>query len=209
MKKLVPFFVIFCLLLSGCGFAGENYRNYVTAMLDCTYHDEKEEYQRLTNASHLNSEVFFTAEKNSLAQRLCDTYGIKSDKISEETKKGFSALAESILKKTKYTVRDVLHENDNYTVVLVISPVDFWNKAQDSVRKYYYSEFLHKYKTAPTREDADLLEEEYAFRVLEILMNEAEQIDYLEPVVYTCTIQNNTVSPDDWTAIDKLVLHLS
>ena len=102
-----------------------------------------------------------------------------------------------------------MHENDNYTVVLVISPIDFWDKAQDSVRTYYYSEFLHKYKTAPTREDADLLEEEYAFRVLELLMDDAENLDYLEPVVYTCNIENNTISPDDWTAIDKLVLNLS
>ena len=208
MKKLFPLLVLCCALLAGCGFAGENYRNYVTAILDCTYHGESSAYCELTNVSELNAEAIYQTELQELYQMLFDTYGIRQDLISEETCDGYQAVARTVLQKTKYTVRDVMHENQAYTVVLVLSPVDFWKRSADKVRIYYYSEFFRKFRTAPTRADADKLEQEYASRILEILTDCAEQLDYLEPVVYSCKIQNNTVSAEDWQAVDKLLLNL-
>lgn len=208
MKKLIPLLLLLCVMLTACGFAGEAYRNYVTAILDTTYHNDYQEYQELTGAATPDADGLYRMEVNALSQAIREAYDIKSDKISEETIASYQQLAETILKKTKYTVRDVVHSEDTYTVVLVLSPVDFWQKSQDNIRKYYYSEFLHKYRTAPTEADADKLEEEYAFRVLEILQADVDTLGYLEPVVYTCQIENNTVSAQDWEQIDQLLLNL-
>ena len=208
MKKLFPLLVLFCLMLTGCGFAGESYRNYVTAILDATYHNDYEVYQELTGATTPDADALFQAEAWALGQRIRDSYSIKSDKISPETLNAYTEFAGTVLKKTKYALWDVAHSDNQYTVILVISPLDFWEKAEDDIRKYYYSEFLRKFRTAPTEADADKLEEEYAFRVLEILESDLDSLDYLEPVIYTCYIENNTVSAQDWEAIDKIMLHL-
>ena len=208
MKKLFPLLVICAVLLTGCGFAGENYRNYVTAILDCTYHNESSSYRELTNASELSANAIYENEFQKLNQIIYDTYGIRTDLISEETREGYEALTKAVLMKTKYNVRDVMHEDSTYTVVLVLSPVDFWERSQEKVRIYYYSDYFRKFRTAPTRADADKLEEEYASRILEILTDSAEHLDYLEPAVYTCTIQNNTVSAEDWQEVDRLLLNL-
>ncbi len=209
MKKLFPLLLLCCVLLAGCGFAGESYRNYVTAILDATYHNDYKTYQELTGATTPDADGLYRLEAVSLSQKIRDIYGIKSDKISEETINAYTEFAESVLKKTKYTVRDVMHSENHYTIILVISPVDFWQKAEGEIKKYYYSEFFHKFRTAPTEAEADKLEEEYAFRVLEILKSNLNSLDYLESVVYTCNIENNTVSAQDWEAIDKLILNLS
>ena len=208
MKKLFPVFVMCAVLLAGCGFAGENYRNYVTAILDCTYHGESSAYCELTNTSELSADAIWQTEFQELNQMIFDTYSIRTDLISEETREGYQRLTKMLLMKTKYNVRDVMHENQTYTVVLVLSPFDFWEISQEKVRKYYYSEFFRNFRTAPTQADADKLEQEYASRILEILTDSAEHLDYLEPVVYTCTIQNNTVSAEDWQAIDRILLNL-
>jgi len=208
MKKLIPLFVMLCVMLTACGFAGDAYRNYVTAILDATYHNDYEEYQELTGAATPDAESLYKLEVEALSQAIRDAYDIKSDKISEEIIDSYDQLAEAVLEKTKYTIRDVMHSENNYTVVLVLSPVGFWENSQDNIRKYYYSEFLHKYRAAPTEADADKLEEEYAFRVLEILQSDVDTMEYLEPVVYTCQIQNNTVSAQDWQKIDQLLLNL-
>ena len=197
-----------CILVTGCGFAGETYQDYVTAMLNCTYHNEYDAYMKLTNASISDAESLFTYEAENLSQRIRDTYGIKSDMISEETQKAYISLAEKILKNTKYNVRDVMLAENTYTVVLVVSPIDFWQKSEKEVKTYYQGEFTEKYKNAPTRHEADKLEEEYAQKVLAILTRYAENLDYLEPVVYTFPIEHTTVSPKNWQEIDKLVLNL-
>ena len=102
MKKLFPLLVICAVLLTGCGFAGENYRNYVTAILDCTYHNESSSYRELTNASELWMPMsFMTNELRYAESEIYDIYGIKSDKISEETKKAYEELAEISSQKDK------------------------------------------------------------------------------------------------------------
>lgn len=209
MKKLIPLLLSVLILLTGCGFAGETYRHYVTAMLDCTYHNECDEYVELTeNVTMPDASGIFMSEAQNLSQRIRDTYGIKSDLISVETLNAYTKLAETVLQKTKYTVRDVLFAEDTYTIVFVISPVDFWEISKEPVQKYYQGEFTRKYKKAPTKKDADKLEEEYARKVLEILTDCAENISYLEPVVYTAPIEHYTISPQDWQKIDNLILNL-
>ena len=208
MKKLFPLLIVICILVTGCGFAGETYRDYVTAMLDCTYHDECDAYVKLTNATMPDADGIYRKEAADFTKRIYDTYGIKSDFISVETHNAYVELSEKILKKTKYQIRDVMLAENTYTVVLVISPIDFWQKSEEEVKTYYKGEFTRKYKKAPTRNEADKLEEEYAQKVLTILSKYAENLDYLEPVVYTFPIENTTVSSKDWQEIDKLILNL-
>ncbi len=208
MRKLVPLLMLISVLVTGCGFAGETYGNYVTAILDCTYHNDYETYTKLTNASIQDAESIYIQEAERLTQRIYDTYGVKPDMISEETQNGYRTLAEKILQKTKYNIRDVMLTENTYTVVLVVSPIDFWQKSEEEVKTYYKGEFTRKYKKAPTRNEADKLEEEYAQKVLTILSKYAENLDYLEPVVYTFPIENTTVSSKDWQEIDKLILNL-
>ncbi len=209
MRKLLPLFLVLCLVLTGCGFAGESYRNYVMAVLDCTYHADCQEYCTMTNASVTDAEAFYAEKITEISRRIRDAYAVKSDLISEEILSGYDQLAGKILKNAKYTVRDVMHDGTDYTVALVVSPVDFWQRAEDSVRKYYYSDFLHQYKKAPTRIAADHLEEAYAAEVLDLLTEIAETPGYLEPVVYTFRIENTSVTAQDWQEIDKLILNLA
>lgn len=209
MKKIAVLLVLCCILLTGCGFAGETYRTYITSVLDCTYHAEYKQYQELTGAGLMEAENIYTEEVLALSQYIRDTYGIQSDQISGEMTAGYTELAKKILQKTKYTVRDVTQTENSYTASLVISPVDFWTQSQADVQKYYEKEFMPKYTAAPTRTAADRLEEEYAEHILNILDSHAETIDYEEPVIYTFTIENTSVSADVWQDVDRLILNLN
>ena len=208
MKKLVILLCSLCILLTRCGFASSGYSDYVTSILDCTYHAEYSHYQELTHANITDTEEIYQQEETALSERIQKTYGIKSDKISEETLADYTALASKILKKTKYQVRDVIPaENHQYTVTLTICPVDFFEKSTPLVEIYYYSKFLRKYRNAPTQTAADYLEQEYAENVLEILNDCANSIDYLETEFYSFSIYNSNISPETWTEIDNLLLH--
>lgn len=208
MKKLTPLLAVLCLILTGCGFARVTYREYITAVLDCTYHEEYQQYQEFTDASQLSAEAVYADEKSALSQRLRNTYGIQSDKISEDLIQSYDDLAGTILHKTTYSVRDVVNTDNTYIVVLVIAPIDFWQMTKFEVQDYYDFEFTEKYANAPTQAAADRLEEEFASRVLDILTEHVETLGYLEPIVYTFEIENNTISAQTWQEIDRLILNL-
>lgn len=210
MKKLVILLCTLCILLTGCGFASSGYSDYITSILDCTYHAEYTDYQELTHARTADAEKIYQQEKDALTEKILKNYSIRADKISEDTLADYTALAEKILKKTKYQVRDVLPtENHHYIVTLVICPIDFFEKSVPLVETYYYSEFLRKYRKAPSQTAADYLEQEYAEKVLEILNQCADSIDYLESETYSFTVYNSNIAPETWTEIDNLLLNLS
>jgi len=211
MKRTVILFLICAVLLTGCGFAGVTYQNYVTAVLECTYHHDYEGYQKLTNATIPEADSLYWAEVYPLSERIQDYYGLKPDLISDEMKENYNQLAEKILKKTKYNIRDVVKSENGYTVTLVISPVDFWEKSAGEVKAYYEDDFTPRYSTAKTKASADKLEEVYAFQVLKILNAHVDDMAYAPSVIYEFEIRSgeNGVSAQTWQEIDSLLLNLN
>lgn len=209
MRKLCFINFMLCfVLLTGCGFAGGTYRNYVTALLDCTYHENFSAYEEFTGAGENAAETIFQNEKENLSTYILDTYGVKKNLISEELMQQYLDFSGEILHQVKYTVRDVLSDNGNYTVILVISPIDLWKKSNLEIKAYYRKKFTPKYQAAPTKTSADALEEEYAAEILKILTAHLETIGYLEPETYVFPIEHNTISSADWKEIDKRLLNL-
>lgn len=215
MKKMRITAIFMCLLwvlnLTGCGFAGTTYKDYVNAVLDASYHNNYTAYRDMTLCSTLDAELLFAIEETTLSERIRNYYGIKSDMISQDTIQLYDKLAEEILKKTKYTVREVLKTGEAYQVTLIISPIDFWEQSESKIKDYYENEFTPKYEQAPTQEKADKLEEVYAKQVYNILNQCMKNLDYLTPVEYNFTIGTGeyAVTGEIWKEIDSLLLAYS
>ncbi|MDE6004363.1 MAG: hypothetical protein K2G88_03155 [Oscillospiraceae bacterium] len=213
MKKLRITAIFICLLwvlnLTGCGFAGTTYKDYVQAVLDASYHNEYDAYHDMTISTIPEASDLFRNESSALSERMRNYYGVKSDMISQDTIELYDKLAVEILKKTKYTVRDVIKTENAYQVTLIISPIDFWEKSEPEIKAYYENEFTPKYKQAPTQEKANQLEEVYAKQVYNILNQRMKNLDYLTPVEYSFTIGTGeyTVTGEIWQEIDKLLLN--
>lgn len=213
MKKKVRITVILvCLLwvlhLTGCGFAGVTYQDYVQAVLDCSYHNEWQAYHDMTICTIPEAAALFDIEKTALSERIRNYYGVKSDMIAEKTIQQYDELAEEILMKTKYTVRDVRKTEEAYQVTLIISPIDFWEQSEPEVKNYYENIFTPKYTQAPTQIHADRLEEVYARQVYNILRQCVKNLDYQTPVQYDFTIGAGeySVTGDIWQEISALLL---
>ncbi|MDE7094322.1 MAG: hypothetical protein K2O52_05360 [Oscillospiraceae bacterium] len=213
MKKLRITAIFMCLLwilyLTGCGFAGTTYKDYVQAVLDASYHNEYDAYHEMTICTIPEASDLFRNESNALSERMRTYYGVKSDMISQDTIQLYDKLAVEILKKTKYTVRDVLKTGEAYQVTLIISPIDFWEKSEPEIKAYYENEFTPKYEQASTQQKADLLEEVYAKQVYNILNQCMKNLDYLTPVEYDFTIGTGeyAVTGQIWKEIDSLLLN--
>ncbi|MBD5143389.1 MAG: hypothetical protein HDT22_07260 [Ruminococcus sp.] len=205
--------IFMCLLwilnLTGCGFAGTTYKDYVNAVLDASYHNEYTAYHDMTICTIPEASDLFKNESSALSERMRIYYGVKSDMISQDTIQLYDTLAEEILKKTKYTVREVIKSGDAYQVTLIISPIDFWEKSEPEIKAYYENEFTPKYEQAPTQEKADKLEEVYAKQVYHILNQCMKNLDYLTPVEYHFTIGTGeyAVTGQIWKEIDSLLLN--
>lgn len=204
--------VMLCLsgvmLVTGCGFAGVTYQNYVQAVLDCSYHENFQAYCDLTDHTIQEAEQLFQDEKTALSTRIRNYYGVKSDFISEEMTAQYDELAGEILNRTKYTIREVNRTGDAYQVTLILSPVDFWERTAPAVESYYENDFTPKYTRAKTQQKADMLEEVYARQVLRILERSLEELDYITPVQYDFIIGTgeNSVRGTTWQEIDGILL---
>ncbi|MDE5753655.1 MAG: hypothetical protein K2H89_03815 [Oscillospiraceae bacterium] len=196
------------LRFTGCGFAGTTYRDYVQAVLDCSYHGDYQAYCSMTIYTIPEATELFWDERDALSERIRNYYGIDSDKISEEMIGQYDTLAQQILMQTKYTIREVVQTDQAYQVTLILSPVDFWEKTAPEVKDYYENDFTPRYTRAKTKQKADMLEEVYARQVLRILNASLEELGYLEPVQYDFIIGTgeNNVSGTTWQEIDAILL---
>lgn len=196
------------LQFTGCGFAGKTYRDYVQAILDCSYHRDYDAYCGMTGNTVPEAAELFQDEKNALSERIRNYYGIDSERISEEMIGQYDTLAEQVLMQTKYIIREVVKTDQAYQVTLILSPVNFWEKTAPEVEDYYENDFTPRYARAATKQKADMLEEVYARRVLRILNASLEELGYLEPVQYDFMIGTgeNSVSGITWQEIDAILL---
>ena len=209
MRRCIALFLICAVMLTGCGFAGTSYKNYVTAVLDSTYHHDYQAYLDMTTATVPDADGMFGYEASVLSDYIQAYFGLKPELISEDMHQGYQKLAEKILQKTKYTVRDVVKSENGYDVTLMLSPIDFWEQTAPEVTAYYENDFTERYSKAPTKESADKLEEVYAFQVLKILNAHADTVSYEPAVTYQFHIQSgeNGVSAQTWEEIRHLLLN--
>ncbi len=215
MKKAIALTAaaLMCTGLVGCGSAAKTYTEYVQSVLDCSYYGITDKYMEMTDSTQEEADAVFQDEIDYFAQVICYSYGVEMDYISEETMDGYTALAEDVVKKVKYTVDPAEISGDSYHITVHCEPIDFWDLTEDAVESYYIDEFEEKYLAFETEDELAALEEEYAVNVLEILSGYVSQIGYKESVkkIVEITVDDDGlygIEDQDWLDIDDLLLDL-
>ncbi len=213
MKKFTAFaaVILMCLSLVGCTSKAERYTNYIQAVLDCSYYGKTQEYAKLTNSTAEEAGQVYQDEVDYVTELICYRFAVEPSCISEETKASYEELAKQVMDKTKFTVDPAVKSGDAYHVTINCEPIDFWDIAYDDVETYYMEEFGIKYEAAGTTAERDLLEEEYAVNVLEILNKYVDKIGYTESVKKIVEITEDEngkegIADQDWVDIDTLIL---
>ena len=92
VKKAVLCFLC-AVMLTGCGFAGTTYQEYVLSVMECVYHDDSDSYCALTNVSQEEAEKMHDQEVEVLSQRIQNYFGLDTELISDKIKGDYDALA--------------------------------------------------------------------------------------------------------------------
>lgn len=213
MKRIAAAAAAFLMVLNltGCASTSERYTNYIQAVLDCSYYGKTEQYAKLTKASAEEAEKVYQDEVDYVTELICFRFAVEPSCISDETHEGYETLAKNVLNKTKFTVDKAVKSGDVYHVTIHCEPIDFWDIAYEDVESYYVDDFGVKYEAASTTEERELLEEEYAVNVLEILNGYVDEIGYEDPVKKIVEITEDKdgkegIADQDWLDIDSLIL---
>ncbi len=213
MKKFTAFaaVILMCLCLVGCTSKSERYTDYIRAVLNCSYYGKTQEYARLTDSTAEEAEQVYQDELDYVTELICYRFAVEPSCISNETQAGYEELAKKVMDKTKFTVEPAVKSGDAYHVTINCEPIDFWDIAIEDVETYYVEEFGSKYEAAGTTAERNLLEEEYAVNVLEILNQYVDKIGHTDSVkkIVEITVDEKGkegIADQDWVDIDTLIL---
>lgn len=210
-----------CTSMTGCGMVGrllrensaKTYTSYVKAVLDCTYHDETEDYLKLVDATEDEAHEVYTDEVDYVTELICYNLAVESEDLSEETYDGYAALAKDVMAKAQYSVADAVKSGDAYHITITCEPMDFWDITHDSVEAFYTGGFGDRYEAAEGEEELAALEEEYGQAVLRIVSAYVDQIGYKDPVPLIVEIEEGDdgtygISDKNWLDIDDLLFDM-
>ncbi len=213
MKRItaIAAIILMCLTLVGCTGKEERYTNYIQATLECSYYGNETAYAEAIGITNDEALQLYRDEVAYVTELICYRFAVEPSCISEETEEGYNILAMDVLSKAKFTVDKAVKSGDSYHVTIHCEPIDFWDIAYEEVEKFYVDEFGVKYEAASSQEELDILEEEYAVRVLEILTPYVDKIGYGDPVKKIVEITVNEdgeegITDEEWIEIDDLIL---
>ncbi len=136
LKKWIALLLILTLLLSlsACtiptpGFVDYDVSRYIRALLDSSYHDEHEDFIKITGASLENAQQNCTSTVQNAAVRFCNTYGLSptDDQLQE-----IEVVMKHAFALTKYTVKDERKVDGGYYLeVEVASITNFEDRETD------------------------------------------------------------------------------
>lgn len=190
-------------MLAGCG----NIKKfdagvYTKSCLDAMYKGEFDEYIKLTQLSEEEAQDDYEENIESLIEEYEDMG------LSEELLDRFESLYAKILKKAKYSIKEVKEDKDkNYTVDVEIEPMRIFEgigeETMVQVQKYVTD--LAAAGTEPTDEELN----EKIFQVLyEVMSERIENITYNEPKIVTVKVtkaDDNVyeISEEDYVKMDE------
>lgn len=206
--------VLLLCLLTGCGGASQSYRDYVDAVLLCTYRGETAAYLQLTGAEESAAQAIHDAEIAHVADMLCYQATVDPAHINADTRTGFEGLAKTLMGRFRYQTTQANFDGTAYRVTVSASPTDFWTQALPALERVYKQDFAERFYKAPAdSQELFFLEAEWGERVLTVLTPYIEEISYGEPETVTVFVRVDengryTVSAQDWEQIDRVLLGL-
>lgn len=201
-------------LLTGCGGASQSYRDYVDAVLLCTYQGETGDYQKLTGTDEVAAQAVHEAEITHVADLLCYQATVDPEHITPDTRTGFEGLAKTLMGRFRYETMQANYDGSAYRVTVSAAPTDFWTKALPALERVYKQDFAERFYNAPAdSQELFNLEAEWGERVLTVLTPYIEEISYGEAqtvTVYVRVDENGryNISAEDWEQVDRVLLGL-
>ncbi len=214
LKRFTVCLLLFTLVLqlTACSlFESKNkkYAAYVTSLLDANYKGSFETFIEMTESDQAAVETAYNEGIEHLANSLIAYYGIEL--VDDGTlKQKFIELTKKIYSATKYEVKPAVKSGDNYTVEVLIYPIDILEKTYSEVIGYI--ETFNKKKEAGDFDEYEIeqYETEFAEGVWDILNKAADNMgykDYTSTIISILTTEDTYyISDEDFTKLDSLLI---
>lgn len=225
MRRKISFIMAIMLMMAftvtGCKDAGTKsealiYKNYIEAVMDCSYHGETERYLEVVDAEESEAKEVYEGTVEYYAVQLMEYNAVSSEYISEDLYNKYVELAGKIMAKTKYNVNEATKVNGEYQVKIEIYPVDINDISYDDIEKCI-NDFEKQLDGVDTQALSDeewaQYEEAYGENVYNVLSSYVDKIGYKDVVSKIVIIQldedgNYGLSEEEWYDIDDYVVDM-
>ncbi len=157
MKKLSFIFVVLCILVCfvSCSlFSGFDAKGLIQGNLDSVFlNKHSDEYLNMVNLTKEEAQAEYQSGLQIEAQYFASYWGIVEEEfgetyeeLDEELKNNIVALLDKIYSYTKYEIGEVTSSSEQYTVEVIVYPIDIYEKALNEIEDYApYISFWNKY----------------------------------------------------------------
>lgn len=210
------------ILSTGCGGVDSNFSSdYVAGIMDASYKGEFNNYIKMTDSTEEEAQEIYDGTVDYYASAIAYYCEVYTEDISEELYAEYTALAEDLLSKAKYTIASAESGKESCYVKISIKPINLLDQIEDDITACVdeynatLEEMGEEALDSMTDEEYLALEEEYATNVLEALKENAANLEYGENVDFTMEIiidEEGCYGPaneDDWNTIDDYIMGLS
>lgn len=234
MKKVLATLLSIAMVLGlmACGSSGDQIQTLVRGNIDAIYIGKTtDEYLKVVNSTTEQARDEYLDGLNTEAEFFCYYFGIISstyaetyDDVKEETKAKIVDMYKQIYDKSKYEVKESVKQSDgNYTVQVLIDPIDIMETAVDMLSDGTYEpyeNFVAKYDDMDTSEmsDAELDElvseynDELANVIVDLIISILPDLGYKDSKSLSVQVQKDddgfyVINSDDWSKIDDYMIY--
>lgn len=224
MKKitgaLLAITICSCTFITGCNKVDTEFSmNYVAGIMDASYKGEFNNYMIITKSSEEEAKTLYDTTVEYYTASIAYYCEIYTEDLSEELQNEFTEFTEDLLMKSKYTVASAESGNDSCYVRVSIKPINLLEQVEDDIKicindfNSTLSEIGEENLQSLPEEEFKKLENDYASKVLDVLKEGSENLEYKDNIDFTIEIKSEDdvycpVNEDDWNTIDDYVMGL-
>lgn len=211
-RSIVLCLVFLFALCSLCGCGGKKktvYQLYVQNLLDVNYKGIYSNYIKENGGQEADAENMHRDCINQLAEQLISHYSINNTQALK-LKERFLEIAELIYSQTKYTVSESYHEGRDYFVDVTIYPINVLDQSYDDIIAYIEQFNADVDAGVYNNHTMEQYEETFAMGLADILEENANNMEYQDPVTIKVTIIDDgkyySISSEDLISIDSQMI---
>lgn len=216
IKTCILFVLLFTITVQTTGCAlfyskSEKYQEYVKNLLDANYKGEFTEFMEMTDADEESVQAVYDDGIEYLTDALITYYGIQLVD-NGDIRSQFVEITRNIYKNAKYEVQPAVKDKEtgNYTVEVLIYPIDILDTTYDDVITYIDGFNTRKQDGYYDNYEIEEYEVEFAQGLIDILNDAIPTISYKDPVSVTVTIIQDEdsfyISDEDFTNLDHALI---
>lgn len=173
---------------------GEQYQEYVLSIMDTNFKNNTAKYMELTGSDAANAAAIYEASTQNLGLKIEEALSIKKDVVTMDLTTQVIEIAKNIYAQTQYEAVAVMKEDENYTVSLKITPIDF-HATMDAK----FDEVVNAWNEKAKAGELDNMtnsqyEQAYGEAVVGTLAPLSTAVVYEEPITVYITLENDSVS---------------